>query len=92
MVETLAIENGDEGGFFPEERLPDPADIMVVRPSLISCNNIGSDRDHPNNGDLSDNDSDDDSMEGGLTTRIRLAHFSVQEYLLSDRCAFRSDS
>jgi hypothetical protein len=28
--EVLAIENGDNGGFFPDERLPDPADAAVV--------------------------------------------------------------
>ena len=30
MIEVLAIECGESGGFCPDERLPDPADIMVV--------------------------------------------------------------
>ncbi len=38
VVDILAIENGDEGGFDPEERLPDPRDVMVVCSSLISFN------------------------------------------------------
>jgi hypothetical protein len=93
MVEVLAIENGDDGGFFPEERLPDPADIMVVCSSLISCNAISDD-----DGDEDEHDDNDstidlstDEMERSRVNQIQLAHFSVKEYLLSDRCAFRSD-
>lgn len=62
IIEVLAIECGDGGGFCPDERLPDPADIMVICSSLINCS---------------------EEADG---TRIRLAHFSVKEYLLSDRC------
>ena len=91
MVEILAIENGDDGGFFPEERLPDPADVMVICSSLISYNYVGNDSDNSNDGDLSDNDLRDGSVGGGRATQIQLAHFSVREYLLSDRCALRSD-
>jgi hypothetical protein len=81
----LATENRDDGGFFPEERLPDPADMMVVCSSLIGYNAITDDK---------DNDDDDDSInwiDGGVRQnhQIRLAHFSVKEYLLSDRCALR---
>ena len=91
MVEILTIENGDDGGFDPEERLPDPADIMVVCSSLITYNDVGSNSDDPNDGNSSGNDSDDNSMARGLTTQIQLAHFSVKEYLLSDRCLLRLD-
>ncbi|KIX03048.1 uncharacterized protein Z518_06598 [Rhinocladiella mackenziei CBS 650.93] len=70
VVEILAIENGDEGGFFPEERLPDSKDVMVIFSSLISLNTI-----------------DEESNE----IQIQLAHFSVKEFLLSDRCTLRSD-
>jgi hypothetical protein len=70
IVEVLAIENGDSGGFCPDERLPDPADVMVICSSLISCS-VVSEEDHE--------------------VRVRLAHFSVKEYLLSDRCPLRSD-
>ncbi|KAL6716780.1 hypothetical protein ACLMJK_004692 [Lecanora helva] len=69
IIEVLAIENGDNGGFDPDERLPDPADIRVICSSLISC------------------DKSDDSH--GI--KIRLAHFSVKEYLLSDRCFLTLD-
>ena len=70
IIEVLAIENGDSGGFCPDERLPDPADIMVICSSLISCSDI-----------------DEEAYE----PRIRLAHFSVKEYLMSDRCRLTSD-
>ena len=70
LIEVMAIENGDNGGFEPDERLPDPNDIRVVCSSLISCNN-------------------ETYSDGTHATHIRLAHFSVQEYLLSDECPLR---
>jgi hypothetical protein len=93
MVEVLTIETGDDGGFFLEERLPDPANIMVVCSSLISCNAISDD--DGDEDEHNDNDSTIDlstnEMERSRVNQIRLAHFSVKEYLLSDRCAFRLD-
>jgi Ankyrin repeats (3 copies) len=89
IVEVLAIENGDDGGFFPEERLPDPADIMVVCSSLISCNVVSDDA-NDGDGDSTSDLSDNESVQS-RANQIQLAHFSVKEYLLSNRCAFRSD-
>jgi ankyrin repeat protein len=83
MVEILAIENGDDGGFFPEERLRHPTDIMVVCSSLISCSTVNDDDD--------DSGSDIDGIGEGRNIQVQLAHFSVKEYLLSDRCAMRSE-
>jgi hypothetical protein len=91
LREVLAIVNGDDGGFFSEERLPDPADIMVVCSSLISCNAIDDDGDDPNGGTSTDSDTGSDSIETVRTIEIRLAHLSVKEYLLSDRCVLQSD-
>ena len=93
MVEVLAIETGDEGEFCPEERLPDPTDIMVVCSSLISYNTVSDDSDDDNE----DNDNDtttnlsNNEVEQSRANQIQLAHFSVKEYLLSDRCAFWSE-
>ena len=70
IIEVLAIEVGDRGGFCPDERLPDAADIMIICSSLISCSDI----------DIEDHKA-----------QIRLAHFSVKEYLLSDRCLLAED-
>ena len=89
LVEILAIQNGDEGGFFPDERLPDPEDIMVICSSLISCDtnksiNLPTDKSH-------NDDSGDVGLEQRPMTRVRLSHFSVKEYLFSDRCALQSN-
>ena len=70
IIEVLAIENGASGGFCPDERLPDPADIMVICSSLISCSDID---------------------KKVCKAQIRLVHFSVKEYLLSDRCLLKLD-
>ena len=32
IPEILAIEDGDDGGFFPENRLSDPCDVMGYAP------------------------------------------------------------
>ena len=78
MVEILAIETGDQGGFDPEERLPDPMDVMVVCSTLIVFNPI----------DRDDTVSLDESAEGANQIQVQLAHFSVKEFLLSNRCSF----
>lgn len=36
MVEILALENGDGGGFSTDKRLEAPKDIMVMFSTLIS--------------------------------------------------------
>ncbi len=90
MVEILAIENGDAGGFFPEERLPHPTDIMVVCSSLISCSPVNDDNDDY----VDEDDHSGSGLDGigeGRNIQVQLAHFSVKEYLLSDRCAIQSE-
>ncbi|EXJ68500.1 uncharacterized protein A1O5_08293 [Cladophialophora psammophila CBS 110553] len=91
MAEILAIETGDQGGFNPEERLPDPMDIMVVCSSLISLNPINGDWGNDKDGDKDDVASLDGGRKDAYRIQIQLAHFSVQEFLLSDRCAFNLD-
>lgn len=132
VVEILAVDNGDEGGFSPDERPPDPADVIAVCSSLISCHPNSDDDDGSDDDDDEDNwfhdsdssagqpedeaeaeaEADENVFEGQITDGriagiagdhtacypgvIRLAHFSVKEYLLSDRCRlhahFRSSS
>jgi hypothetical protein len=87
--DVLAIITGDGGGFFSENRLPDPADIMVVCSSLIRCNEIGSRSDDVSDSGWSDINSEIDNTKASRSIQVRLAHFSVQEYLLSNRCALR---
>ena len=97
MVEILAIQTGDEAGFFPEDRMPDPADIMTVCSSLISCSVENTDS-HVNDeaAETSSNGSIGHQIPVGpigadLLRRVRLVHFSVKEYLLSERCTLRSE-
>jgi hypothetical protein len=115
--DVLAIVIEGDGGFYPEDRLPDPFDIMVVCSSLISCNEDIGGNDHATDTGSSSNGAHDDSVDedsisgndhatdtGSISneahdgnvgaesmTQVRLAHFSVQEFLLSDRCRLRSD-
>lgn len=75
-----------------QKNLPDPADVMVVCSSLISYNDISDDSD--NDGDDDDHPTSDlnnSELAPNYANQIQLAHFSVKEYLLSARCAFRSD-
>lgn len=66
----LATNVDGDGCFSVEERLPDPIDIVTICSSLIVIR---------------------DDLDAGRGNKaedpiIQLAHFSVQEYLLSDRC------
>jgi hypothetical protein len=73
MVEVLAIDwNGDEPRFVPDNRIPEPKDILTMCSTLVTTTE-----------DLGTHFSDDGYQDIWLT--IRLAHFSVKEYLLSDR-------
>lgn len=96
MVEILAIETGDQGGFDPEDRLPDPMDIRVVCSSLIDLEH-GKDDNMNYAYSISIADMGPDTLtsyrgaESPDKILIRLAHFSVEEFLLSDRCAFSLD-
>jgi hypothetical protein len=60
LVEVLAVDiDRDEPQFNPENRIPEPKDILSMCSTLVTTTN--------------------------LTEWLRLAHFSVKEYLLSDR-------
>ena len=92
LVDVLAIENGEDGCFCPDERLPDPEDIVVICSSLISCNSSrGGVADEDDEGD--DNEDEDGGVAAtklGYNVGVRLAQFSVKEYLLSERCSIRT--
>ena len=69
VAEVLAI-NTDESRFDPENRLPEPRDLLTICSSLVTT--VA--------GTVKDNKG-----ASNETTELRLAHFSVQEYLISDR-------
>lgn len=65
VAETVAIDVEGSPRFDPENRLPEPLEIVTICASLISL--------------------DDQTDEGESRTIVRLAHFSVKEYLVSNR-------
>ena len=72
MVEVLAIDTTDTTDnfcFHPEQRLPDPRDILTICSTLVSVTTAAKDA----------------STQTSRTQELRLAHSSVKEYLISDR-------
>jgi hypothetical protein len=69
IAEVLAI-NTDESRFDPENRLPEPRDLLTICSSLVTTV-VGTVKDNKG--------------ASNETTELRLAHFSVKEYLISDR-------
>ena len=70
MVEVLAIDSSSDCGFSLEQRLPDPRDILTICSTLVN---------------VSAASKKDTSSQTTGTQELRLAHFSVKEYLISDR-------
>jgi ankyrin repeat protein len=68
MVDVLAIDLGENGGFDSRGRMPDPHDITEVCSSLITVTSV------------SHLEGSSEKTDG----EVRLAHLSVQEYLQSD--------
>lgn len=68
MVEVLAIS---DCRFMPEQRLPEPWDILKICSTLVSV--TAAVKRNPTTTELTE------------TQELRLAHFSVKEYLISDR-------
>lgn len=69
VAEVVAVEIGDDPRFDPENRLPEPRDILTICSSLFTT-------------------ATSTISAYGETYEIeelRLAHFSVKEYLISDR-------
>lgn len=69
VVEVLAIDLDGETGFDHKQRLPDARDIITICSSLVSI--------------LSLTTGEPDCKQ--MVTEVHLAHFSVEEYLLSDQ-------
>ncbi|KAI4853704.1 Pfs, NACHT and ankyrin domain protein [Aureobasidium sp. EXF-8845] len=81
MVDAIAVQPDAKPSFDPDNRMPEPRDILricsslatlVQRPFVSYIDGVA--------------DIDGDDSGGGRTvTELRLAHFSVKEYLISDR-------
>jgi ankyrin repeat protein len=83
-VDYLAVNLGSRKGFDIEDRMPDPGEIAKLCSSLITvvrydqgaAKHFYDERAH-------------DSQGGGASEELRLAHFSVKEYLRSNRLGDR---
>ncbi|KAH8803296.1 hypothetical protein F5884DRAFT_903864 [Xylogone sp. PMI_703] len=73
-AEVVAIDVDENGGFNPENRLRSYGDVLRICSSLVSISDI-----HP------------DKQDGQVHRRqeLRLAHFSVKEYLISNQIRIR---
>ena len=79
LAEVIAIDVNETPRFDPERRLPNPRDILTICSSLITLTKNAS---HDLDKETSTNDSVETFDSEGY---VRLAHFSVKEYLVSDR-------
>ncbi|KAI9765534.1 MAG: hypothetical protein M1840_007360 [Geoglossum simile] len=69
IAEVIAVNIEGNPRFDPERRFPDPRDILIICPSLVTIAEevaIGG-------------------SNGEIRGLVRLAHFSVKEYLVSER-------
>ena len=83
VAEAALVDPKLKPPFDPEERLHDPHnDILEILGSLVTISSKGI------SSEASDDASDDSLIEGDDNfpgRQVRLAHFSVKEYLLSER-------
>lgn len=98
LAEVIAIDEDENPRFDPERRFPEPEDILLICSSLVTATedevdapldpDALSDVDVLLNDDASDNDAlDDDSRQRRRmrVVMVKLAHFSVKEYLVSSQ-------
>ena len=72
LVDVLATDLGDTPQFNPDQRLPDPRDILTICSSLVSI--------------MEEKDEWSEWSEWSRPQHyLQLAHFSVKEFLTSDR-------
>jgi hypothetical protein len=85
VAEMLAINLDDDPRFIPDQRLLDAQDVFTICSSLvtISDSNILSDK-------ARSRDPDNHSAVIREAGKLQLAHFSVKEYLISDRIRLRA--
>ena len=93
VAEIVAFDVDSDNKFNCENRLAEPEDVLNMCSSLVIDIETNSDDDEEVNVELdSDNDKKDNKVDNIPTTStsrarvmVRLAHFSVKEYLVSDR-------
>ena len=96
LAEIVAIDINETPRFDPERRCPEPRDILMICSSLVTSTESvyhttdyrKEERGHGLNANSQELDIDimsEASEPESAKTFIRLAHFSVKEYLVSDR-------
>lgn len=70
MMEVLAIDSKEDFCFRPEQRLPDPRNILKICSTLVSITAAAT------------NDTPSETL--GIK-ELRLAHYFIKEYLISLR-------
>ena len=93
IAEVIAIDSNSDPHFDLGKRFEDPSDILEICSSLVSVEDVEIQRHHQNKVDIdTDANEDADSYYDSWSdtgryrkAEIRLAHFSVKEYLVSDR-------
>jgi len=87
LAETVAVNVDGNPWFQEEERFPEPQEILKICSSLVIVENGSRNLDDQTAGE-SEYDRDDESVaerDGKIPSTVRLAHFSVKEYLVSKR-------
>jgi ankyrin repeat domain-containing protein 50 len=79
IIDELMVELGENPGLNEDRHPQDPNDVVGICPGLIS---MSSREDQPS---LDSDDTSLDSNQAFQAPLVRIAHFSVQEYLESDR-------
>lgn len=89
-VEVLATDPSAEDGcqFDPQQRLRDPRDVLSICSSLVTLTNLDVRTDIKKG----DGDKDEETSRDLAMTGLKLAHFSVREYLVSDYLRQSSDT
>lgn len=81
VAELYAVDVSEEKIFNFDKRLADPDDVLEICSSLVTC--IDANKNHA---EAHDEDDNNDAMPPSTTKqKVQLAHFSVREYLVSDR-------
>ena len=81
MAELFAVDECEGSIFDSEKRLADPSDVLEICSSLVTC--IDTNDDHAKAYD--NDDSGEAAALSSTKQKVQLAHFSVKEYLVSDR-------
>ena len=90
LAEATVIHPSSNPPFDPEERFPEPQNVLEILSSLVTVRSLKEDPLHDSLGSYNWNDDDpcnnqNDSSDPGASATITLAHYSVKEYLISDR-------